>query len=181
MPYAGPPLPGWPWPAVRLQASLCRGKQAWPGSASGTGVLVTNPSRTDRRAMRVSRSPGLPGDVSGSSLLTFAFIFGRAGSSLLSRPGVGWGWGSAREVGSRSSLWSSAGSPCVPTPTPTPTAAPASAPWDRSLCWAGAEWGQDTVFSGGAALPGSLLCIWGVPERARLAPGGSPARRDGQA
>lgn len=131
--------------------------------------------------MRVSRSPGLPGDVSGSSLLTVAFIFGRAGSSLLSRPGVGWGWGSAREVGSRSSLWSSAGSPCVPTPTPTPTAAPASAPWDRSLCWAGAEWGQDTVFSGGAALPGSLLCIWGVPERARLAPGGSPARRDGQA
>lgn len=43
VPSAGPPSPGWPQPAGRP----LQGEQAWPGSASGTGVLVTDPSSTD--------------------------------------------------------------------------------------------------------------------------------------
>lgn len=57
------------------------------------------------------------------------------------------------------------GQPCVPTPMSAPTAAPTASPLGSGPLLGGAERGQNALFSGGAALPGLFLCVWGVPER----------------
>lgn len=120
-----------------------------------------------------------PGDVSGSSLLT---LLSSSDGPVLPCS-LGLGGGGAGGLHARwavtAALWSSAGSPCVPTPAPTPTAASASAPWDRA--------------SAGQALSGDRTpCSLeelrfldrsvrlGVPERGPPGPRWLPARRVAQ-